>query len=153
MALFQTKKGKILIIFSLCVVALTGYVLERKFHHRYAPPRSTSSNRELTIKKKPLEQCSDGDSNCLAKNEQIKADNLTGTAVEFARRQCDGPRQCPAPDSNRESQARTAIQEFVKDTKLELIRMTGVTPAGSIYYCSNNNRCWMVSSDDQVKSI
>lgn len=86
--------------------------------------------------------CKPGDSACTAKNERIKANKLPGQSAAFARHQCDGPRSCPTPKPEEDDAAQAAIKAFAKDTKMELIRITGVNAQSDIYYCSEDSTCW-----------
>jgi hypothetical protein len=106
---------------------------------------STKSSIEQA-QEKPIANCTDGDEKCISKNANSLANQLTGSSVEFAKHQCDGPRACPTPAPADIEAATTAIHEYAKDDKLQIIPVTGKTPAGIIYYCAKDNRCWSMEA-------
>lgn len=122
------------------------YFLERNFHRRFSPPREISGQTNLPLKEHPLLTCTQGDSDCAEKNRVIRVSRLSGTAATFAAHQCDGPRPCPTPAPDREADAISAVRRHTKEETLELLRMTGITPAGMLYYCAEDSRCFSIDT-------
>lgn len=114
-------------------------------------PDSKPQPVEPITKDAPIVSCKPGDSACKQKNEKVVANKLTGSAVEYAKHQCDGPRACPTPDPTTADEAISSIRISAKDPSLELVRITGINVSGIIYYCAADNRCW--SYDTKEKKI
>jgi|WetSurMetagenome_2_1015567.scaffolds.fasta_scaffold215638_2 hypothetical protein len=144
-------KNKRIIIGVIVMVLIIGsaFFLEKKFHRKFNPPRGKTQQMTAFIKEKQLAPCVTGDDECLAKNEKITADQLKGSSAEYSRHQCDGPRICPTPLPEGAAKAITAIRLFAHDPKLEIVRMTGITPAGILYYCASDTRCWIYNTEDK----
>jgi hypothetical protein len=132
----------IVLIIILLVAGGAGYVF---FKQNYNPQTQTKA-QEIPLKYQKIENCSAGDTACTDKNEKIKANKLSGEAVEYAKHQCDGPHACPTPNPTLTEESIKAIRTSVKDQKLELIRMTGINRAGIIYYCAPDGKCWSVDT-------
>lgn len=86
---------------------------------------------------------------CASQNEKTKAKKLTGTSVSFAKHQCDSPRGCEEPDEETINLALSAIRKEANSPQLELVRVTGINPAGNMYFCSTGNDCWGYNTKDK----
>jgi hypothetical protein len=145
------SKRILLIVTGVILLIVLGFFLEKRFRHRYHPPTNTAKQNEIPLKYQSLATCKAEDRACATNNEKIKADRLTGSAVEYAKHQCDGPRACPLPDATTDATAIKAIRDSIKNPNLEVIRITGINPAGIIYYCAEGNKCWKV--DSKTKAV
>jgi hypothetical protein len=117
----------------------------------YFQPQPVNSPGGAISRTQPVLTCGEGDKACELKNEKIKANKLDGIAAKFVTHQCSGPRACPTPNEEDTQTIISAIRSYTKQPKLELIRVTGVTPAGLIYYCAEDERCWSYST--KTKSV
>jgi hypothetical protein len=138
--MFTEKKIIFTCVFIVSFFAgiLTLFMFGDKLQDKFFPTKVTSEQAQ----EKPVIACGNGDEKCISKNANNLANQLTGASVEFAKHQCDGPRACPTPAPADIEAATIAIREYAKDDKLQVIPVTGKTPAGIIYYCAKDNRCW-----------
>jgi len=88
----------------------------------------------------PEGSCASGDINCITEKK------MSGVEVAYAKHQCDSPKGCRTPDDKDIKAATEAIRFTVKNPKLQIIPINGITPAGIMYYCANDNRCWSVEA-------
>jgi hypothetical protein len=130
----------------LTIIGVGAFFLEKKFHSKLYPSKVVVDQTATPLKQQPLAKCKPEDDACIAKNEQIKASQLTGNNVEYAKHQCDGPHACPTPPAESNDAAIAAIRTFTKDETIDIIRMTGINASGIVYYCATDNRCWSVAS-------
>jgi len=84
--------------------------------------------------------CASDDKNCFVEKK------MTGVEVAYALHQCVGPKGCHEPEAKDITAATAAIRAYTKNAKLQVIPINGITPAGIIYYCATDNRCWSVDA-------
>lgn len=114
-------------------------------------PRASNTPGGAISRTEPIVTCRAGDKACATKNEKIKANRLDGAAAKFVMHQCSGPHACPTPGEEDANTIISAIRSYTKEPNLELIRVTGITPIGMIYYCAEDERCW--SYDTKSKKV
>lgn len=131
--------------------AATFYFFGEDIKQQFFPIKDTNVPGGAISKNEPILTCAAGDITCAQKNEKILANRLDGVTAKFVSHQCDGPRACPTPNEEEAQIFTSAIKAYVKEPHLTLIRITGLTPKGMIYYCAPDERCW--SYDTKSKEI
>lgn len=138
-------------LFFFTIGGTTFYFFGKDIQQKFFPSKDTNVPGGAISRDEPIMTCGAGDKVCAAKNEKIMANRLDGVTAKFVSHQCDGPRACPTP---REQDAETIMSEikaYAKEPNLKLIRLTGVTSTGMIYYCAEDERCW--SYDTKTKNV
>lgn len=130
------------IFFTVCLISgCTFYFFSDEILHFFTPKELPVPGGAIEVQRQPS-TCKAGDTACEAKNEQIMAGNIDGKAATFARNQCTGLRFCPTPLPDQTDITIAAIRSYLKEPDVKLIRMTGITSAGMIYYCTEDGRCF-----------
>lgn len=130
---------------------LTFYFFGSDMQKQFFGAKDSNAPGGAIAKNEPVVTCGAGDKACAAKNERIMANRLDSPTAKFVSHQCDGPRACPTPNEEQASEFIKTIRSYAKNPQLQLIRMTGTTPSGLIYYCVEDERCW--SYDTKTKKV
>lgn len=149
------KRKKVILplafIIFFAIGGATFYFFGNDIQKKFFPLKYTNVPGGAIAKNEPVVTCGAGDKSCTAKNEKVMANRLDGAAAKFVSHQCNGPRACPTPNEEDAETITAAIRVYTNSPKLELIRVTGVTPIGMIYYCAEDERCW--SYDTKSKKV
>lgn len=147
------KRKKLFIALSIFlaffVIGAGSFYFFGKDIQKFFGPKEVNTPGGAIAKNEPIVTCGAGDAACSAKNEKILANRIEGTAVEYAKHQCDGPRACPTPNEEESKTIIAAIRAYAKDPKVDLVRINGINATGTIYYCAKDTRCWGYNTKDK----
>lgn len=141
----------LVVITFFIIGGVTFYFFGKDIQQKLFPPKDTNVPGGAISRTEPIVTCAAGDKACADKNEKIIVNRIEGPIATFARHQCDGPRACPTPNEEENKSFTDAIKKYTKESSLELVKVNGINPAGVIYYCAKDGRCW--SYDTKSKKV
>lgn len=138
--------GLSILIFAVGVASF--FLHNRDKSAKYIPNNPKSLHVQGSVAKSHASVlCGGKDTVCVAEDGKVVIKKVTEKTLEYIRRTCDDPRNCPTPIPENKDAAIKAIRENTNEDDLELIPIRGEAATGITYYCAKDNRCWAVDSN------